>query len=363
MSKPVRRSRRRFSLVCLALALASAPARAHELDYQELILHWDAGRSELRGQILTDPRRLTTPAAQPGARAAELLARLGESLRLELDGARCAPRLRVRELWVPAGATLGDSVLVACARARAPRTLRVYAGPWLHGLRVTVQQELGREVLSSQALVLGGAWSGVYAFADARAGFREPAAVSGSAAYLRLGLEHILAGGWDHLAFVAALVLGSSGGVGRLLVELTAFTAAHSLSLALAALGWLFLPRAPIELAIAGSVAVMALSNLRASTRGPRTAIVLAFGFGLLHGQGFAGGLLDAGLPTARLVWALLSFNLGVELGQAAWAGALWLGLCALPQGVPRARVLELGSLAIAALGLYWIWERSQALL
>ena len=337
---------------------------AHELDYQELLLYWDASRSQLRGQILTDPKRLE--AAAPEARAASLLARLREELRLELDGERCPLQLSLRELWVPAGATLGDSVMLACARAEGPRRLRVFAGPWLHGLRVTVQQPAAAattQVLSTQTSVLGGAWSGVYSFEEPSRGFSAPSVEAPARNYLLLGVRHILEGGWDHLAFVAALVLGRSARFTLLLWELTAFTAAHSLSLALGALGVIVLPRAPIELGIALSVCAMALCNLDARSRVTRAAPALVFAFGLLHGQGFAGNLLDAGLPASAFVWALLGFNVGVELGQAAWAGALFLGLSALPAHWPRPRFVQLGSLALGALGLYWTWERGVALL
>ena len=290
MSRPARRShpRPRFAWAALC-ALFVSRAAAHELDYQELLLYWDAGRSQLRGQILVEPTRLSADPAQPGARAAELLDRLTRELKLEIDGALCSPRFELRELWVPAGATLGDSVLVTCSRAARPLRLRVYAGPWLHGLRVSVQHvspDAGGEVITSGSSVLGGSWSGVYTFADPRAGFRAPQPPAASellSEYLALGIRHIAHGGWDHLAFVAALVLGSAR-LGLLVWELTAFTAAHSLTLALGAFGWVVLPRGPIELCIALSVVVMALCNLSERRRGPRAAQLLAFAFGLLHG-------------------------------------------------------------------------------
>jgi len=137
-------------------------------------------------------------------------------------------------------------------------------------------------------------------------------------AYLRLGVEHIL-GGVDHLLFVLALLLLVRGWR-RVVATVTAFTAAHSLTLAAATLGFVHVPQKPVEAAIALSIAFVA-GEIVHSGQGhtgltARWPWVIAFSFGLLHGFGFAGALSEVGLPQNSIPLALLFFNLGVEMGQ-----------------------------------------------
>jgi len=181
-------------------------------------------------------------------------------------------------------------------------------------------------------------------------------------AYVRLGLEHIVTGP-DHLLFIFGLVLLASTWR-RVLVTVTAFTAGHSLTLALAALGLVSLPSGPIELAIAASVLVVAIEAARAiesTTREVGHPWTLAAGFGLLHGLGFASALNDLGLAAGALVVALVSFNVGIELGQIAFvAVVLSLSVLArrvftgLPIWASRVPVYGMGTLAA-----YWCFERA----
>lgn len=130
-----------------------------------------------------------------------------------------------------------------------------------------------------------------------------------------LGIEHIL-GGFDHLCFVLALALLVESRR-RLIATITAFTLAHSVTLALTALGFLAIPIAPVEAMIALSIVLVCAECVRPGDSWTRRAPwLVAFAFGLLHGFGFASALLEVGLPKARLPAALLGFNLGVELGQ-----------------------------------------------
>jgi hydrogenase/urease accessory protein HupE len=137
--------------------------------------------------------------------------------------------------------------------------------------------------------------------------------------WLRIGVEHIL-GGPDHLAFVIGLLLVLQLVIDRrLLLTITAFTVAHSLTLALAVLGIVRVPIAPVEACIALSVLLVA----REATHHEPTAIrrwpwLAAGGFGLIHGLGFAAALGEIGLPRVALAWSLVWFNVGVELGQLA---------------------------------------------
>lgn len=188
-------------------------------------------------------------------------------------------------------------------------------------------------------------------------------------AFFAEGVHHILIGA-DHLAFVLALLLAVSlvressrwqlapqaTTLRRAAVVVTAFTLAHSLTLALAALGWVVPASRPVEVLIAASVVFTALNNLRTWVR--RHAL-LAFGFGLVHGFGFAGALAELGLPQGRTLAALLAFNLGVEAGQL---GVVLLALPALYAlaRLPRdpRRVTAPASLALAAAGAWWCGQR-----
>jgi len=192
--------------------------------------------------------------------------------------------------------------------------------------------------------------------------FGEPAVMS-SLGFLISGIEHILIG-WDHLAFLLALMIGCSG-LRRLLVVVTGFTVAHSITLLLGATGVVTLPSEPVEAAIAGSIAVAAGMGLwrwrtstldhpgRANSGGSNVVglMIVCFAFGLVHGLGFA-GLLTEMLPSGGRLVPLLAFNLGVELGQVAVVAVIFPLLTVL--GRSRfARPAYFGLLsALCALGL-----------
>jgi len=182
-----------------------------------------------------------------------------------------------------------------------------------------------------------------------------------AAVYTGLGVEHILSG-VDHLLFVAGLLF-LVGFERRLIWTVTAFTAAHSATLALSALGWLTLRSAPVEACIALSIVLVAGEALHTRpTLARRYPGVLAFLFGLVHGLGFAGALQDIGLPEHHLLPALLTFNLGVEIGQLAvlaLAWTLWRFARAHPQwALARTPALY----GIGSLAAYWSWERALAI-
>jgi len=249
---------------------------------------------------------------------------------------------------------------------------------------------------------------------DPRAGAHDPASGdtgSSLASYVALGIEHILTG-WDHLAFVLALMIlaGSLGEVARVV---TGFTIAHSLTLGLAVLGLVHPQATAVEAVIGFSVALVAAENawtlggrgraiplgavvalgacavlalsgvgrvpaatlvglavfsgchfglLARSERPVRIRAVLAFAFGLVHGFGFAGVLAEMELPTARLAPALFGFNVGVELGQLAIVSLAWplLRLLERPaDGHWHRRVVDLTSAAACALGVFWFVTRT----
>ncbi|MEO0424087.1 MAG: HupE/UreJ family protein [Pseudomonadota bacterium] len=194
-----------------------------------------------------------------------------------------------------------------------------------------------------------------------------------SLAYWMLdGARHIWTG-FDHLAFLGVLLLpllvglrrGSRTATALSVARLvTVFSVAHSITLLLAAFHVVALPDRLVESSIALSVVVAAVANLRRVS--PMPGLVLAFGFGLLHGFGFAGALGDTGLAGGTLVLSLLAFNVGVELGQLAIVLAVLLVAVApwARLGLPvehtgwRRPAMGAGSLAIAGLGAWWLVER-----
>jgi hypothetical protein len=174
--------------------------------------------------------------------------------------------------------------------------------------------------------------------------------------YLLVGIEHIFTG-YDHLAFLFGLLVVAGfarlrAGLRYVLGVVTAFTVAHSLTLVAAGLDWVRLPSRVVEPAIALSIFYVAMENLFVAT--PRRRWLLTFGFGLIHGFGFASVLREIGLPARGLVASLLSFNVGVELGQlavvAAIAPFLWLLSRPEPRAVDAAWLPALAAVAFAGL-------------
>lgn len=183
-----------------------------------------------------------------------------------------------------------------------------------------------------------------------------------ASAYTLLGVEHIL-GGVDHLLFVISLLF-LVGFRRRLVWTITAFTAAHSLTLASSALGLLTLRSPPVEASIALSIVLVAGEALhQRDTLARRWPALVAFLFGLVHGLGFAGALKEIGLPDNHLLVALLTFNVGVEIGQLMTVGVCWC-LWRLSARWPAAQRLRTALLyTIGAVAAYWSWLRIAAVL
>ena len=175
--------------------------------------------------------------------------------------------------------------------------------------------------------------------------------------YLGLGFTHILPKGLDHILFVLGLFLLSAR-LRPLLLQVTAFTVAHTITLALTIYGVFSLAPAIVEPLIALSIAYVAVENLVTAELRP-WRIGLVFAFGLLHGMGFAGVLADLGLPRADFVTALVTFNVGVEAGQLTVIGAALAAVAGFRHREwYRRRVVVPLSLGIAAVGLFWTVER-----
>lgn len=182
--------------------------------------------------------------------------------------------------------------------------------------------------------------------------------------YIVSGIEHILFG-FDHLLFVASLMLIVRDW--RMLVKtVTAFTLAHSITLTFATLGWATLPSAPVEVMIAFSIVLVGAEIVRMERGETSLTIawpwVVAFVFGLLHGFGFAGALVDVGLPRGDIPLALFSFNVGVELGQLMFIAAILAVVAAARQffTIPRQAVVA-SAYGIGTMAMFWVFERAAA--
>lgn len=180
--------------------------------------------------------------------------------------------------------------------------------------------------------------------------------------YGALGVEHLLTG-LDHVLFVTGLVF-LVGLRRRLFGAITAFTAGHSLTLALASLGLVHIPPDLAEIGIAASLVLLAGELVAVEQGAPsvlsRRPWIMSFGFGLVHGLGFAGALAALGLPAQAIPLALFSFNVGIEVGQLALVLLLLPAVFALgrlPSRAPR-WLAELPATAIGSLGVFWILQR-----
>jgi hydrogenase/urease accessory protein HupE len=335
----------------LWLALLAAPAAlAHQpsVSYGELSVRGSSVAVVLRFSIwdLRAAMRIDDPAHPPLGALTRLLL---EPIRVEAQGRACALESRVT------AAPEGEDGLALTARWSCPETvedLSVRAGfiealppGHTHLARVDFGQgEVSQRVAQAD--------DPSFEARRARSASRE------FGRFLLLGVEHIFTG-YDHIAFLVGLLL--LGGTVRELVKIvTAFTAAHSLTLALATLGVLTPSPRLIEPLIAASIVFVGAENLWAlRTRGAETALrhrwMITFAFGLVHGFGFASVLRALQLPRAVLATGLVSFNLGVEVGQIAIV-LLAFPLLRRVRALPR--FAAAGSAAIALLGAIWTLQR-----
>lgn len=321
----------RAALCSLILIVFCTPARAHELRPGYLEITQNAGeRYEIRFKV---PAR------------GDLRLRL--YLRLP-DGCRDAEPPHTER----AGNAFMDRHAVTCAGGLAGKSVSV------DGLAATFTDVVARVQLS------GGHAQTVRLTPDAPHFVVAAAPVWHETAltYFGLGVEHILLG-IDHLLFVLALLLLIR--VPLMLVKaITAFTAAHSLTLIAATLGWAHAPQGPVEAVIALSIAFAAAEVLRhkdaPSGLCSQAPWVAAFVFGLLHGFGFGGALREIGLPQSDVPLALLTFNLGVEAGQLLFVAAV-LTLVFATRKMPRIGHLPMRratAYAIGGVAAFWFFER-----
>ena len=396
------------AIAALVLALAASDAYAHgrSLSYSSWTLTADGAHVRVRIPRIELTRLALDPVLEPGTRA-QVVALLAENVRLSSRGKPCPPALDPVAVASPEDWVVYEWT-VRCPEPGEPvitSTLLLDVAPsHLHFARVELPDGTVRESVLSESET---SWS----IGTLDAG--KPSRPSGTtlAGYLALGIEHI-ATGYDHIAFVLALLL-LAGSLREVASLVTGFTVAHSLTLALAVLGvvrptpaaidaligfsialvaaensWILggRPRA-VPAAIVGALVVLAALALRGVgavttttylglalfsgchfglldrvERPARLRAAVAFAFGLVHGFGFAGVLAEMSLPADRLAVARLGFNGGVEIGPLGvvfltWPLLRWLG--SIRGGVWHTFVAEVGSAAICGLGLFWFLTRT----
>ena len=374
------RSLARGAIAVLTLVATTAVglpqvAAAHPLAFTEttVVLRADG---TFRADLIVDLDALSLGAPQD-ADDAELVAALTgltpEELAERLDGLRRLFQRRVRFRFdgtpAPFEVTFPDHGTPAATESVIPTVLGLtarligvvppeatelefFASRAFSDVNLTIRDET--RDLTTQALVEGGARSDPFTLA----GPIEPRdAWSTSITYLRLGFLHIVPRGPDHVLFVLGLFLLGAR-LRPLVWQVSAFTVAHAITLSLAVFDVVELAPAVVEPLIALSLVYVAVENLltRRLTLWRPTVV---FGFGLLHGLGFAGVLQELGLPEQERVLGLVTFNTGIELGQLTVIAAalVALGWCRRRDWY-HGRIVVPGSITIAAVGLFWAVER-----
>lgn len=374
----------------LALLLSSTVARAHEVVPTIADLSVAEGTAELSLRINleaflagvdldavedTDEAEQAAdyetlhalPPEELAARAPDLLEGWNALPVLSIDGSPLAlesVRMEVPEVLDPELPRLSDWVLAADVPEGANITVSWPDG----GGDLVVRQQGVEEPFTG--LIAGGESSPEFSLAggNAQTGWQA------FAGYIPVGFDHILPQGLDHILFVLGLFFLSIH-LAPLIWQVSAFTLAHTVTLALGALGIVSVPGSIVEPLIAASIVYVAVENIFA--RGlTRWRPFVVFGFGLLHGLGFASVLAEFGLPQDQFVPALIGFNVGVELGQltviAMTFTLIWLGVFAARRAaltgveelvteypVMFRAISVTGSLVIAIIGAYWVIERT----
>ena len=334
--------------IVAAIVATAKPAHAHAVGLSR-------GDYVLAGSAVT--AELTFARAEGETLDAESLVR---GVRVSAGGMACAGSVAGSSPVEPDG--IAWRMRFACERARGKLEVELPLLEELaHGHRHVARVQAGggavEEVLyrghAGMGIEVGEGSAGVGVRAGAGAG--AGASVSTGARFvgmLRMGVEHIIPRGYDHIVFLFGLVL--VGGRKRsLLKAVTAFTLAHSVTLGVAALGVWTPPPSVIEPAIALSIAYVGVENFFVKNADARWRLTLPFG--LVHGFGFAGALREIALPRAEVPLALFSFNLGIEVAQVAVLAAMLLLLAALRR-LPRFEGVGVRALSVAtaAVGAFW---------
>lgn len=347
--------------VVLLLSCAARTAMAHPMSFTEMQARLTA--RELAGELRVDA--VDGPTEARWARVEREL-RTGLFVKVDQSPVRC--EFRVSSWGDPSGVDRAatDQVAFQCPLPAGPRAVTLKATQSFGSLRAEILDDErnavvrldlapGDETAPLDDLLAAAPPAPLHEDTVPSSPLDAPHQVL--ARYLLLGFEHILPLGLDHILFVLALFFLSPR-LKPLLVQLTTFTAAHSLTLALVAAGVMSPPASLVEPLIAASIVFVGVENLTRRTVGPARVGVVGM-FGLLHGMGFAGALHELGLPEGREALALLGFNIGVELGQVTIV-LLALGLTwrAQVEGEHPSWIRVPASGAIALMGLVWVVER-----
>ena len=347
--------------VLVAIAIfAATRAGAHQggLSYADVAVHGDTVDVALHAGYLdwlpivdvdADHDGVLTP-AEARARLRRLAGAVRGWIAVSADGRACAGEAVDAE----AGERLGALAVTVRVAYRCPapiRALRIVATVFARehpGHRVLATVSAGT-ALRAQHIFGPGSETLDLTVAETRergAAVRE---------FFALGVEHIFTG-YDHVLFLVGLLLVAPG-LRSLLGVVTAFTAAHTVTLVAATLGWAHVDVRLVESVIALSIAWVAAENL--VVREHRRRWLLAFVFGLVHGFGFSNVLREMAIPRDVLGWSLASFNVGVETGQVAIVGALYPLLAWSRRQRWNACAVRVASVAIGLMGLYWFVERA----
>lgn len=295
---------------------------------------------------IADAMRLGQPGLEPTYQP--LLDAVAQKVRMGSEGQACEPASRSVAASPADPSNIVTTIDFACAETVKTLTVRDdlsdLLGTGYHTL-ANIQWQGGGQQFVFQAEAR-----------ETRVVVEQGRSARGVGSFFLLGIEHILTG-YDHLLFLLALIL-RGGNIWSLLKIVTAFTLAHSITLALAALNIVTLPERLVEATIALSIAYVAAENLfMRKAVSHRWAV--SFLFGLVHGFGFSNVLRELGLPREGLAWSLLNFNLGVEVGQAAAVLAIVPLLMWLRRSRWESRTVAALSIATLAVGLVLFVERA----
>lgn len=353
--------------VVIALSLCGSIARAHEIGTTRVSVLLQDERT-FTIEIVTDAaalvEKLEASAGRPSSPAGDLD---GQQTRLSIfddifrrrlsvafDGSQAHPAIS----YAVSRSTDAASPAIATVRLTGNTPPGAHALTWTYGWTFASYALIVRRDSSDKPAtewLEGGQTSAPIALSGPAQSVDR---LTTAGRYLILGFTHIIPYGFDHVLFVLGIFL-LSGRARSVLWQVSAFTVAHSITLALSMYGVVTAPPAVVEPMIALSILYVAIENIFLSElRSWRVALV--FAFGLLHGLGFAGALKDLGLPRSEFLTALLTFNVGVEAGQLAVITAAFL-LVGWPSGTRvwyRRRVVIPASLAIACTALYWTVQR-----
>lgn len=368
-------------------SLVALDAESHELDVDELRLWLPPTQHELRGQLSFDPE-LTRPLdaeLSDDEKRQRVVGFVERNLSVRVNGSPCSLEVTVRELYERGGAVPGDLVGLACPLTppHAPNSEHDSQGQPETGLERNIEVTVGRDFQAlrvevaggtgpaeTKVLTAGGTTSvfrqsvplpGVQRAKDPQSAAPPPARQTSSRrgllavarSFFRVGIGHVLPGGLDHLLFVAALTLGAHQRLRHVLSLVLTFTLAHTLATLGAALGAWTPPAAVVEPCIAGSIALAGLAVYFQVP--PYRSLFAVFGFGLIHGLGFASALGSPSGSVGVFLTSMFAFNLGVEVAQLGVVLALW-GLVA---GVRRTNLetekwVSTAGIVIAGVGVGW---------